>query len=695
MMKSILKSSSQKSQEEILVATKKTSTHKVKNRLINSALSENNVKYDEESYLKYNDITSFRHKTQLAEDFFAKKAQKLELRNKALSSTSFYYDEIENQQQPETIEVNDENIDDFYTNIFDNLKNKKLNETKLTNLKHFYAKVRYLNRKHTEKRKTDNKLSRKRQNTFEFELNKKSNLLRMNTYTATTDKQLQNNETNEIKEDNIEIFEENVNDEDDEDDEEEDEIDENEDEVEKPIDQYFYNLDLYHQNEKTRNSLIDVKAIRNYFNIIDSSPLLSRKEQTLLNDNKIKSTRLNLLNIQSAPNAYLNSTKTQRVDEIKYKDNFYKEFSILKQQDKQTVTKPVKKQVKSILLPPATYKNRLNNLIISNQTKNTENLKLIAKATAYNSHEKDDIEEIEAKNGDRLRFNESKTKQQSLIQTNPSLLLSNLIKLRLAQYTNNKNKQQQQQQTIIKNDSTESSIPETNVKKTQSLKIQGIGNSTNMNVTTINSTRLRQNLKLPTIRGSKSESMYQTENFNSALIITKSVDNKILQMNKIKSYRDNSSSSTTPTIMTNKPRVNIIKKKSTDVMTKPVKSNLESIYNIKIRQSKDQVDDLHENYDSIDFYNDEIELLSKSNGNYKYMATSTSKLKRSGSPTTINSSDYVSLPEIQNLQSAYRPQISPLKFNSSGVGTLPPININLHVNNEYNYKSFERIKRNF
>ena len=423
-----------------------------------SAKSENKLNYDEESYLRNNDITSFRHKTQLAEDFVAKKVKKLDLKNKVVSSTSFYAEianetlteeekkKTQNKETNETFTENSLASDDFYKNIFENLKSKKTNECKITSLKNYYTKVRYLNRKHSEQRKSDSKMARKIVNTLGLKNTEEvyeSNLAKMNNYAEkihqeALQQQYQHNQQHQLQDsysiDNEDSFfhasqKELINDEikliessgfefnnDDENDEEyeEDEIDENENEIEKSTgiifdpDQYYYNVNYYNQNDNNdtttsndnpqntansvlkpiRNPLIDVKSIRKYFNIAATPLNLTRKETNLILTKS--NTRLNLTNSKSAPDSNTNQHQSELDKE--YKNNFYKEFTLYRQNEMKnalttgtgtTAANALLNMLKTrqkTYLPPT--KNRLKEERIKSKNSNSENLSVIAKSTS-------------------------------------------------------------------------------------------------------------------------------------------------------------------------------------------------------------------------------------------------------------------------------------------------------------------------
>ena len=279
------------------------------------------------------------------------------------------------------------------------------------------------------------------------------------------------------------------------------------------------------------------------------------------------------------------------------------------------------------------------------------------------------------------------------------------------------------------------------LKKSQSLKVEGIGNNNNNNilnsVETNNGTlnKIRTSLKLPTIPN-KQENGFHSETFTNSLIITKSLDLKSqFSLNKHKSLNGSIQNPLMkmPPINSNiKPKIllkvseNSKKKVTTsnkingeqsiksDAKSKPIE---ETVNNIKI--ADDEISDPDNNInpnineennktqqnENIKNFKD-IESLSKSFGEYKYIATSTSTLRQQPTTYNFNSGELgLAIPDQKEVSSQQNEQldnagikparISPLKFNTSGVGTLPPIKLSLHVNNEYNYKSFERINRNF
>ena len=810
-MKSVLNINHEQHGKHVtMMATATTELHssagKFKNakKRVNSAASdssENQLQYDDESYLKYNDITSFRHKTQLAEDFLSKKVQNLELRKKVVASSTSFYEEIEKQNEPAAAdtstfrqeamgkkenEINenlndynnfDNNSDSFYKHFIDNLKKRKLNESKLTNLKHYYTKVRYLNRKHTEIRKNDNKVSKKLINSIELKNNKdlyETSLLRMNSFNEHQRKQQQqqqkydtaNEETffhesqkalfdAEIKmigsdTEQIEFSEnEEEGEEDDEDEIDEDENENSTDQINAyDPDQYVYNLNFYKQenennnnnnssvNNEYKNDSIGVKAIRKYFNIADTPLNLSRKEASNILLNKSR-TKLNLINAQSAPNVYLNSNKNQKELDNEYKNSFYKEFTLYRQNEMKnalasgTGASAIKLKQKAFHSSPSKTRSKED---YKEKNKSAENNLTVIATSANNLINEATVDGMNVENNGR--FNEIKKKKppihadSSIFSANPSLMLSNLIKLRLAQYSTNKIKPSDKNDLMF-------IIPEITIKKSQSLKIEGISNpnvASNQSETALK--KLRTSLKLPSIPN-KNESVYHSETFNSSLLITKSLEQKTQFQSFFKSKpttnRDTNrtpltiSSQLTGTTGITKPKIvtkiseNVKKKlqgtksnfNSGELLMKREVTKLESIKIKNKVDSKSGNNNYNETLDMNNYHvangNDTFEKLNKSVGEYKYIASSSSRLKRSVTPNELASAKLPDITERQNHQrqenddlttmdaeNQQRNKISPLKFNPHGfVGNLPPIQVNLHVNNEYNYKSFERVNRNF
>ena len=747
-----------------------------KKKRVNSAASdssENQLKYDDESYLKYNDITSFRHKTQLAEDFFKnKKAENL--RKKVVASSTSFYEEIREQgaeihsqlmEKKEDEEIIDnltdynnfESSDGFYKSFIDNLKNRKLNESKLTNLKHYYAKVRYLNRKHSEQRKNDNKISKKLINTIEMKNNQdlyESSLIKMNnncekpqqkqpkqfredSFFHSSQKALFETEIKMIESEGE--VESDINEGGEEEEEEEheydDEIDDDENEksteqIQYDPDQFYYNINSYKQNEisEYKNESIDVKAIRKYFNMADTPLNLSRKEPTLLLTKS--KTKINLINSQSAPNAYLNSNKNQAELDKEYKNNFYKEFTIYRQNEMKNALAGVGTGASAIKLKQKSFyaPNTRNRSKDDLKDKNAEDLAVIATSASTNNLNDKSSENGDSNPENNGRFNEAIKKKpnssstgnllnQSMFPSDPSLMLSNLIKLRLSQYSNGKIKSNGKNDLMF-------IIPDMSIKKEQSLKIEGISNPKIPSNTVAALKKVAVSLKLPSIPN-KNDLHFQTETFSNALLTTKSLDQKTnfqsfyrstVNLNKRDTNRTPLTISTqlTGTTGITKPRIVMkisenIKKKVQATKNDTLKreaSNLKPLENIKIK-NKNVTNKNQENRQNIDSYftlYDNTEALSKSIGDYKYVASSSSRLKRSVTPSKMN--EPLKLPEIAEItqkeveEAQKRNKISPLKFNPIGtfpnglIGTLPPIKVNLHVNNEYSYKNFERSHRN-
>jgi hypothetical protein len=782
-MKSILKLNHEHASELLNTMTTtaeiNTSPRKFINKKmrVNSAASdssENQLNYDHESYLKYNDITSFRHKTQLAEDFFKNKKNE-NLRKKVVASSTSFYEEIREAEIAELKtdeEINHsstglnnlENSDEFYRNFIDSLKNRKLNESKLTNLKHYYTKVRYLNRKHSEQRKNDNKISKKLINSIELRNNQdvyESSYIKMSTNSEKLH-QKQQKPHDELREDSffhasqkalfdteikmIESEEDSKHEvEQEEDDDYDDEIDEDEnekstDQIQFDQDQLCYNMTTSYkqQNEANQNTKeyknesIDVKAIRKYFNMADAPLNLSRKEPTLLLSKS--KTKLNLINSQSAPNAYFNSNKTQ--NELD-KTTFYKDYTIYRQNEMKnallsggTGAAAIKLKQKSFYVPNTRNRSKDDD----HKDKNTEDLTLIATSASTNNLNDKSSENADTSNENNGRFNENPKKKlnplmaanlanQSMFPSDPSLMLSNFIKLRLSQYSNGKIKPNSKTDVMF-------IIPDISVKKAQSLKIEGISNQKIPSYAPVGLKKVAVSLKLPSIPN-KNDLNFQSETFSNALLTTKSLEQKTSFHSFYRSTNNKRDTNRTPLTISSqltgstgiiKPKIvtklsENVKKKIQPTATKnePKEtlkreaSTLKPLENIKIK-NKDapknpENTNNHLNYDSYYSINDNTETLSKSVGDYKYIASSSSRLKKSVTPNKLNES--LKLPEIaevtqQEIEESrkIRNKISPLKFNPIGtfpnglIGTLPPIKVNLHVNNEYNYKNFERVHRN-